>query len=63
MKWLAAILLVVVAGCASPSSQVSQSPNTPGATGRTVVPGSNSTVAGDADATYRQQKWPYGNTR
>ena len=29
-----------------------QNPYTPGATGTTVVPGSNSTIAGDSQATY-----------
>jgi uncharacterized iron-regulated membrane protein len=30
-------------------------PNVPGATGRTIVPGDNSTIAGDAAATRAQQ--------
>ena len=38
-------------------------PNVPGATGRTIVPGSNSTMAGDAEATSQQQKWPVGRDR
>jgi hypothetical protein len=39
------------------TSQASN-PNFPGATGTTVVRGNNSTIAGDANATYNQQKWP-----
>jgi hypothetical protein len=35
-------------------------PSTPGWTGRTVVPGNTSTVAGNAAATELQQKWPTG---
>jgi hypothetical protein len=35
-------------------------PTTPGWTGRTVVVGNTSTIAGDAAATELQQKWPTG---
>ncbi len=38
-------------------------PRTPGATGTTIVPGNNSSVAGDADATRRQQTTPSGSGR
>jgi hypothetical protein len=31
--------------------------NTPGFTGSTIVPGNDSTIAGNAEATYNQQKW------
>jgi hypothetical protein len=57
--------LVTFAGCAAPADmKAAQDPNTPGATGRTVVIGSNSTIAGDALATYYQQKWgSYGRNR
>ena len=34
-------------------------PNTPGATGRTIVRGDNSTIAGDAQATRMQQTGGY----
>jgi hypothetical protein len=33
--------------------------NTPGWTGTTVVLGNNSTIAGDAQATYLEQKWGF----
>ena len=58
-------LLVLPAGCGmtqSPGSPA-QSNGVPGDTGRTKVIGSNSTVAGDAQATYQQQKWPLSPTR
>jgi hypothetical protein len=55
-------LLVVLGGCTAPSSNggvnvTAQSTDTAGWTGRTFVVGSHSTVAGDAEATYLQQKW------
>jgi hypothetical protein len=31
--------------------------NTPGFTGTTIVPGNNSSIGGNAQATYLQQKW------
>jgi hypothetical protein len=34
--------------------------NVPGATGRTIVPGDNSTIAGDEDATHLQQTSAFG---
>ena len=34
-------------------------PDTPGWTGRTLLPGSTSTINGSATATYDQQKWPF----
>jgi hypothetical protein len=56
--------LLILAGCAGPvDMQAAQDPNTPGATGRTVVIGSSSTIAGNAEATYNQQKWGYGRGR
>lgn len=48
----------ILAGCAQSGGLAAQNPNTPGATGRTIVPGSTSTVTGDALATENQQKWP-----
>ena len=44
-----------VAGPASASTNPAANPNVPGATGRTIVIGSNSTIAGDAEATRLQQ--------
>jgi hypothetical protein len=35
-------------------------PNVPGATGRTIVPGDNSTIAGDAEATEMFRTGSYG---
>ncbi len=37
--------------------------STPGGTGRTVVPGSNSTISGDAAASERQRTGQYGPSR
>jgi hypothetical protein len=59
-------LSLLVSACAMPASNqvpaggvaAAANPNVPGATGTTVVPGNNSTVASDATATYNQQKWP-----
>lgn len=50
-----AALLAVLGGCAA--TQTASGPDAPGYTGRTNVIGSTSTIAGDADATYLQQKW------
>jgi hypothetical protein len=64
---LAAPLLAVIllGGCSqSPDSgTLAIGPNTPGSTGRTIVIGNNSTIAGDAVATEQQQKWPLGRGR
>jgi hypothetical protein len=64
---LAASLLAVASlgGCTqSPDSgRLAIDPNTPGSTGRTIVIGNNSTIAGDAAATEQQQKWPLGRGR
>jgi hypothetical protein len=63
----AAALLVALGGCTVPpnvdANQAAANANTPGWTGRTFVIGSNSTVAGNADATYLQQKWGVGRAR
>jgi hypothetical protein len=53
-----AIALIVLASC-SPQQRPSagaMNPNTPGATGRTDVPGDPSTVAGDRKATIEQKR-------
>jgi hypothetical protein len=60
MKPLCALLLLAIASCAQTPSSQAVAPGTPGYTGRTVVIGNNSTVAGNAEATYLQQKWGYG---
>ena len=52
----AASLLVALGGCSVPGSNT----NTAGWTGRTIVVGSHSTVAGDAAATELQQRWGRG---
>jgi len=57
-----ASLLVVLGGRTTPGSndganQTAQNTNTAGWTGRTLVVGSHSMVAGDAEASYLQQKW------
>jgi hypothetical protein len=55
----------LLGGCSqSPSaSMVTVNPGTPGWTGRTIIPGNNSTIAGNAEATEQQQKWPIGRGR
>ena len=63
----AVALLAALTGCSVPpsgdASQAAQNANTPGWTGRTFVVGSTSTVAGNAQATYEQQKWGIGRMR
>ena len=63
----AAALLAALGGCSVPpggdASQATANANTPGWTGRTFVIGSSSTVAGNAQATYEQQKWGVGRQR
>ena len=65
MRSIASVALLAALGACSSSppvdpSQAAQNANTPGWTGRTFVTGSSSTVAGNADATYLQQKWGVG---
>jgi hypothetical protein len=59
---IAAPVLLLLSCCAmsTDAAMATAGPNTPGWTGRTIVRGSNSTIAGDAQATYDQQKWPFG---
>lgn len=63
----AAALVAALGGCSVPpggdANQAARNANTPGWTGTTSVIGSNSTVAGNADATYLQQKWGVGRQR
>jgi hypothetical protein len=59
-------LLLALGACSVPSvdaNQAARNANTPGWTGRTVVIGSTSTIAGNALATYDQQKWQLGRDR
>ena len=62
-----ASLMLVLGACSTPASvngtQAAQNANTPGWTGRSVVIGSSSTVGGNAEATYEQQKWGIGRER
>ena len=60
---LLAPLVALLTGCVQPATTVAAGPNTPGWTGRTIVPGSSSTVAGNAQATDIQQKWGVGRQR
>jgi hypothetical protein len=55
---IALALCALLAACTQAPPQNANA-NTPGYTGNTVVPGNNSTLAGNAQATYDQQKWPY----
>ena len=60
------LLVFALGGCGVPNidaNQAEQNAKLPGWTGRTFVVGSSSTIAGDADATYQQQKWQYGRGR
>lgn len=60
---LAASALFALAACNAASNRADQAKyneHTPGWTGTTLVAGSNSTIAGDAEATYLQQKWGSG---
>jgi hypothetical protein len=45
----------MVAGPGAGVTNTAANPNMPGATGRVIVPGDNSTIAGDADATLMQR--------
>jgi hypothetical protein len=65
---LAAAPLIAIAllGACSPApgaNALAGGSSTPGFTGRTIIPGNNSTIAGDAEATEQQQKWPTGRSR
>jgi hypothetical protein len=60
-------LLLALGACSAPGNvdaeQAARNANTPGWTGRTFVIGSTSTLAGNATATYDQQKWQLGRGR
>jgi hypothetical protein len=58
-------LLIGLGACTvpPPPDQGAQNDTVPGWTGRTFVVGSSSTVAGNAEATYLQQKWGIGRQR
>jgi len=62
-----AALLITLGACSVPATpspdEAARNANVPGWTGRTFVAGSTSTIAGDAVATYNQQKWPNGRQR
>jgi hypothetical protein len=65
---LSAVSLLIALAACSPApnvdaAQAAQNATQPGWTGRTFVVGSTSSVAGDADATYLQQKWGIGRDR
>jgi hypothetical protein len=60
---LSILACMALSGCAQSPNMAATGPNTPGWTGQTVVPGNNSTLAGNAEATYEQQKWPLGGRR
>jgi hypothetical protein len=53
---IALALCTLLAACAEAPPHNANA-NTPGFTGNTIVRGNNSTVAGNADATFLQQKW------
>jgi hypothetical protein len=55
---IALALCALLAACAEAPPQNANA-HTPGFTGNTIVRGNNSSLAGNADATYLQQKWPY----
>lgn len=49
--------ILALTACTQPTPSASANANTPGWTGTTVVPGSTSSIADNAQATYLQQKW------
>ncbi|HVY15416.1 MAG TPA: hypothetical protein VHB27_09315 [Rhodopila sp.] len=49
-------LCILLAACTQ-APPPNAGPQTPGYTGTTVIPGNNSSLAGNAEATYLQQKW------
>jgi hypothetical protein len=60
---LAAVLLIALGGCSVPegsTSQVTHNTGMPGWTGRSLVVGSHSAIAGDTTAAGRQQSWGAG---
>jgi predicted small lipoprotein YifL len=57
MRWVLVLLAFPLAGCGQAGPGDPTNPNTPGATGSTVIPGNNSTIAGDAEATHIQKLW------
>ncbi len=61
---LVAAAFALLSGC-TPYGVTSSAPGAdqPGWTGRTQVIGNRSTVAGNAEATYIQQKWGVGSRR
>jgi hypothetical protein len=62
--WSIVTAVALLAGCAqTPPGSASLGSDTPGWTGRTVVVGTSSTVAGAAEATYLNQKWGIGRNR
>jgi len=65
---LVALLLAIPVGCgvtqtSTSGGEAAPTSATPGWTGRTFVVGSNSTIEGNAAATYLQQKWQLGPAR
>lgn len=67
MGRLAALIAtaLLAAGCSTwnPPADTAAGADRAGWTGRTQVIGNNSTVAGNAEATYLQQKWGVGLRR
>lgn len=65
-RWfmIAGSALAILGGCTDSGGGGSAAdPTTPGATGRSIVRGTSSTIEGDAAATDSQRKWPLGGTR
>jgi hypothetical protein len=58
---VAASTVFSLSACTAPGGDGTAA--TPGWTGRSVVVGSTSTIAGNAIATEQQQKWPIGRGR
>ncbi|HBK04593.1 MAG TPA: hypothetical protein DDZ81_01880 [Acetobacteraceae bacterium] len=57
IQWCFVLLAMPLAGCVSAGAGDAANPNTPGGTGRTVIIGNNSTIAGAAQATQIQRLW------
>jgi hypothetical protein len=58
LLFLALLIIPVGCGVTQGAGSAAQNDGAPGFTGRTTVIGSNSSVAGDQEATSQQQKWP-----
>jgi hypothetical protein len=59
LRTLILALCAFTAACAAPPLPPGVNANTPGWTGTTMIRGSSSSIADNANATFQQQKWGY----